>query len=81
MEPRFMEGDVIIVDPASRVEAGDLCIVKINEEMAFKILREKNGAFRLAAMNDKYPDILIKKKSRVHFKIIGKVVDMVPKLY
>ncbi len=80
MEPRFMAGDKIVVDPMVYCNSGDFCVVKINEETAFKKLIETETELRLVPLNDKYEERVIKKDSRVNFKIIGKVVDMIPKL-
>ncbi len=80
MQPRFMEGDIIIVDPTLACETGDYCIFKLNQDVTFKKLQERDYEIRLVALNDKYPDIVIRKDGNVDFKVIGKVVDMKPKL-
>lgn len=80
MAPRFMPGDIIIVDPAIRCDNGAACVVWINGEVSFKLLKETATEVILTAMNDKYPDIVISKASSVDFRVIGKVVDMIPKL-
>jgi SOS-response transcriptional repressor LexA len=35
---------------------------------------------KLISLNEKYPDIIIRKDSKVDFKVIGKVVDIIAKL-
>ena len=80
MEPRYLEGDKIIVDPEIQCENGDPCIVRINEEVTFKIFNVNDNEIRLKALNKKYPDMVIPKNGKVDFQIIGKVVDMIPKL-
>jgi len=80
MEPRFHDGDIIIVDPSLRCDTGCFCVVKINEKVTFKRFYENESEVRLISLNEKYPETVIKKGSPVAFKVIGKVVDMIPKL-
>ena len=80
MEPRFMEGDIIIVDPALGCENGDYCVVWLNGEVTFKKLGKNEKEIRLIALNEKYPEMVIHKDKPVDFHIIGRVVDMLPKL-
>lgn len=80
MAPRFMPGDIIIVDPAIRCDNGCPAVVWINGEVSFKCFKETATEVILSALNDKYPDIVISKASSVDFRVIGKVVDMIPKL-
>lgn len=81
MEPRFMAGDVIIIDPALKCETGDFCIFKLNDEITFKRLVEHDSEIRLVALNDKYPDIVIRKERKVNFEVIGRVIDLKPRIY
>jgi len=80
MAPRFHDGDIIIVDPSLRCDTGCFCVVKINEEVTFKKFYENETEIRIISLNEKYPEMVIKKGSPVAFKVIGKVVDMIPKL-
>ena len=76
MLPRFMPGDIVIVDPVFRCDNGSACIVSVNGEVSLKLFWEKETEIVLKSMNDKYPEIIIKKDSKVDFKVIGKVVDI-----
>ena len=80
MEPRYMAGDVIIVDPAIQCDNNCPCVIKLNNEVTFKMFFENDTQIKLVSLNEKYPDIIIRKDSKVDFKVIGKVVDMIPKL-
>ena len=80
MSPRFLEGDIIIVDPSLACENGDFCIAWLNGEVTFKKLRKNEKEIRLIPLNEKYPEIVIHMDKPVDFRIIGKVVDMIPKL-
>ena len=80
MGPRYMAGDVIVVDPAMSCDNGCRCVLKLNGEVTFKMFYENEKEIILTSLNEKYPDIIIRKDSKVDFKVIGRVVDMIPKL-
>ena len=80
MYPRYMPGDIIIVDPTVRCENGDKCVVYLNGEVTFKKFKETDDEIRLIPLNDKYEDRVIPKSRPIDFRVIGKVVDMKPKL-
>jgi len=76
MLPRFIPGDIAIVDPAVRCDNGSPCVVSVNGEVSLKLFWDKETEIVLKSMNDKYPEITIKKDSKVDFRVIGKVVDI-----
>lgn len=80
MAPRYLSGDIIIVDPELRCDNGTPCVVSLNGEVSFKLFYETETEIRLQPINDRYPETIIKKGSQVDFKVIGKVVDMIPKI-
>lgn len=80
MMPRFMPGDVVIVDPELRCDNGSACVVSVNSEVSLKLFYDRENEIILRPMNDKYPETIIKKDSRVEFVVIGKVVDIKPKI-
>ncbi len=80
MFPRFFPGDIAIVDPAIRCDNGSVCVVWVNGEVSMKLFWDKENEIILKPMNDKYPDTIIKKDSKVDFRVIGKVVDIRSKL-
>jgi len=80
MSPRYLPGDTIIVDPEVRCDNGCPCIVCVNGEVSFKVIHETEEEIRLHPLNNRYPDTIINKDSQADFRIIGKVVDMIPKL-
>jgi SOS-response transcriptional repressor LexA len=75
MEPEFVEGDIIIVNPHIAPKPGDFVIVKNEEngEATFKQLKKYGDTLILHPLNPKYPDIEI--TSRHKIRIIGKVVE------
>jgi len=76
MLPRFMPGDIAIVDPSIRCDNGSPCVVWVNGEVSIKLFWDKEDEILLKPMNDKYPETVIRKDSKVDFRIIGKVVDI-----
>ncbi len=80
MFPRYMPGDIIIVDPVLKCDNLTPCVVWINGEMSFKFYEETDSEIVLKSMNNKYPEIVVKKQSNVDFRSVGKVVDMIPKI-
>jgi phage repressor protein C with HTH and peptisase S24 domain len=59
MSPRFLEGDIIIISPASGVEGGDFCFVRIDHAgevtSTFKQVFFENDRIRLVSLNPAYP--------------------------
>ena len=80
MEPRFMRGDRIIVDPEIKCDNESPCVVWVNGDVSLKFFKETESEIILTSMNNKYPETRIKKDSKADFRIIGKVVGMDPKL-
>lgn len=73
MEPEFLEGDVVIVNPHVEAKPGDYVIVKNDEEEAtFKQLKKFGDTLVLHPLNSRYEDIELTKGSK--HRIVGKVV-------
>jgi SOS-response transcriptional repressor LexA len=77
MEPRFLKGDILIVDPSIEVKNGDIGLMEINGEIKCRVI-ELGEVIRLRAINEKYAEIIV--RPGVDFRIIGKVVDMIPQI-
>lgn len=75
MEPRFFDGDTIIVDPNLECRTGDLCVARINDQTTFKRYHETPSEVRLEPLNDKFEILVVPKDRPVDFKVLGKVVD------
>ena len=62
MEPKFLEGDIVIFSPAVEVNSGDDCFVRfaMPHESTFKrVFYEPDNKVRLQPRNDKYaPEIV-----------------------
>lgn len=58
MEPRFKEGDVLVISPEAPVQTGDDCFVKIASEDSATLKRvyyEEGSRIRLQPLNPRYP--------------------------
>jgi phage repressor protein C with HTH and peptisase S24 domain len=62
MEPRFIEGDIVIFSPAAEVVNGDDCFVRFAQphETAFKrVFFETDDTVRLQPRNERYAPMVI----------------------
>lgn len=75
MEPEFLEGEIIVIDPELEVQHGDYAILKIIEsgETTLKRVEYYENVVVLRPLNPKYRPIEIK-NGRDQVKIVGKVV-------
>jgi len=80
MEPRFLKGDIILVDPDAKIESGVPWVIKIDDQIVLRVYNEFENEIRLKTLNIKNPDIVFSKNSEVKYVLIGKVVDIIPKL-
>jgi phage repressor protein C with HTH and peptisase S24 domain len=59
MEPRFREGDVLIISPSAPVSAGDFCFVRVDAgghpTTTFKQVFFEDGTVRLVSINPAFP--------------------------
>ncbi len=60
MEPEFVEGDILVIEPDAPVTDGSFVIGWANEEFIFRQLkRNDQGDWLLHALNPAYPDVAI----------------------
>jgi len=55
MEPEFVEGEVILIEPEGLATDGSFVLAKLNEEWIFRQLRRHGAGWRLQALNPAYP--------------------------
>ncbi len=58
MEPRYREGDILIISPAAAVRSGDDCFIRIDvsHETTFKrVFFDPEETIRLQPLNERYP--------------------------
>ncbi len=80
MYPRYMPGDIIIVDPDVQCETGDHCIVCLNGQVTFRQIEETEDKITLVPLNKDYKERVVSKNRKTDVLILGKVVDMRPEL-
>ena len=79
MEPRLVEGDVVIVRQQDDAESGETVIVLINgEDATCKRLKKYSDGIMLLSNNPKYEPMVFSKQEIIDksVKIIGKVVEL-----
>lgn len=71
MEPKYHNGDIILIQDTDSVEIGELGIFLLDGEGYFK----KFGGDRLISLNTKYTDILLKdfESAECYGKVVGKL--------
>lgn len=80
MQPRIVEGDVVIVRQQSDAESGDIVIALINgnETTIKKLIKYENGGIALVAFNPLYEPLQYSEGdiASLPVQIIGKVVEL-----
>lgn len=60
MEPEFVDGEILVIEPDAPVEDGSYVIGWLNEELIFRQLkRDAHGGWLLHPLNPAYPDAAI----------------------
>lgn len=65
MQPRYIQGDIVIFSPAAEVHDGDDCFIRFKEphETTFKrVFFDQRSKIRLQPRNEKYPPQTVDKK-------------------
>lgn len=79
MEPKFSDGDVVIVRKQEDVDNGDIAIVLVNgDEATIKKLQKFDGGINLVPSNQSYPVLTYSYKDieQLPVRVIGKVVEL-----
>lgn len=78
MEPRIVEGDIVVVRQQNDVESGQLAVVMVGEEATCKKVIKHADGIALIANNPKYAPMLFSAQD-VHsmpVAVIGRVVEL-----
>lgn len=80
MEPRMMEGDVVIVRKQEDVESGDVAIVLVNgnEATVKRVKKQEEGITLIATNTSVYEPHFYSNKEikKLSVQILGKVVEL-----
>lgn len=74
IEAGIFEGDLVIINPQTNVNNGDIIVARINDEVTVKVYELKNNVIRLIPQNKSYAPIVIENKEE--FSIVGKVTGV-----
>lgn len=72
MEPEFVDGDIIIVEPEGLATDGSYVMAWLNDEWIFRQLVKEEGGWKLRPLNPKYPSASIPDLSGIKGVIIQK---------
>lgn len=72
MEPEFIEGEIIIIEPEGLATDGSFVLARLDEEWIFRQLVRSGAGWRLQALNPAYPAVDIPDLSPVKGVIIQK---------
>ena len=84
MEPKFSEGDVVIVQQESTVENGDIAVVLVNgDDATVKKFYRSDSGIKLISTNPAYDPFFFTpdEVNTLPVQIIGKVVELRAKFY
>ena len=80
MEPRMVDGDVVIVKRQDYIESGQIAVVIVDglDATVKTVIKQENGIMLLAANSSVYPPKFysMKEIERLPVKILGKVVEL-----
>lgn len=79
MQPKFSEGDVVVVRQQSDVDSGQIAIVLVNgEDATIKQIQKFNGGITLVPFNNAYPTQTYTNKEikSLPVTILGRVVEL-----
>lgn len=72
MEPEFVEGDIIIIEPEGLATDGSFVMAWLNDEWIFRQLKKAEEGWKLQPLNPKYPGASIPDLSVIKGVIIQK---------
>lgn len=72
MEPEFIEGDIIVIEPEGLATDGSFVMAWLNDEWIFRQLAKDGGGWKLQPLNPKYPEASIPDLSVIKGVIIQK---------
>ncbi len=55
MEPEFLDGEVILIEPEGLATDGSFVLAQLDGEWIFRQLAKRDGGWRLQALNPAYP--------------------------
>jgi SOS-response transcriptional repressor LexA len=72
MEPEFVEGEVIVIEPSGELRDGSYVLAQTQDDWIFRQLRRAGEAWTLAPLNPAYPTLPLADLAAVRGVIIQK---------
>ncbi len=79
MEPRIMDGDVVIIKRQETIESGEIAAVLVNgNDVTLKQIKKEDNGLWLIPFNSAYQHIFYSKKecTELPIRILGKMVEL-----
>ncbi len=80
MEPRYREGDILIISPAAPVSSGDDCFVRIestHESTLKRVFFDPEEQIRLQPLNERYPpQVLPRDQVSALYRAVKRIEDL-----
>ncbi len=80
MAPKYVDGDIVIIDPRRSIREGLACAiyeVPAGVEVKLKLVKEENGNFTLSSINPAYKPILVPASA---MRRLMRIMAVVPKI-
>ncbi len=74
MEPEFMEGEIIVIEPEGQLRDGSYVLARHEGEWIFRQLCQAGEGWRLHALNPAFPDLALPALSEVRGVVIQKAL-------
>ncbi len=74
MEPEFMEGEIIVIEPEGALRDGSYVLAQHEGEWIFRQLCRAGERWRLHALNPAFPDLALPALSEVRGVVIQKAL-------
>ena len=73
MRPEFAQGEVVVIEPAGRIEDGSFVLAQVADEWILRQLRRVESHWRLCALDPAVEDVMIGDLDSVRGVVIQRV--------
>ncbi len=73
MNPEFAHGEIVVIEPAGRVEDGCYVLANVADDWTLRQLRREGDGWRLCPLNPAYPEVTIAGLEPVRGVVIQRV--------
>ncbi len=72
MAPEFLEGEIVVIEPAGEARDGSYVLARVDDDWIFRQLRRDGAGWQLAPLNASYPVVAIADLTPVRGVVIQK---------